>query len=284
MKSYREFEKKLLNSSEIMKNGFTRLLKNLGQAVAFVTASVAVLITFTEVAFSSVNFESLAPSALALLVCSYIIYFSLEDAGEKLGEESEEYLAAKCRHEKAASMLSGKDIDRFRAFLSEYSKRELGYRREAALLCAGISSAELDNYLSQSSRERASISREKRRALRKIASMKPCVLTPRLLLGEEIQTPGSELKSPESRKLSFLILKLLPSTLCMLVTVSVVLNLRENMTASDIINGILKLMALPISAFKGYSAGYYYVKASFASWLNTKAEIIESFLSGKVTD
>ncbi len=274
----RDFEKKLLDSSEALKNGFTKLMKNFGQAVAFVTAAVAILVTFTEVAFSTVTFESIAPSATALLVCSYIIYFSLEEAGERLGEESEEFTMAKARHRKAVSSLSGADAVPFRQFLAQYSKSELVYRREAALLELGLSREELTDYLSMNKRQRAQIPKERRCGLRKIAAFKPCTLTPSSLLGTEKQSRRAELRSPEGRKLPMLILKLLPSTLCMLITVCIVLNLRENMSASDVVNGIVKLMALPLSAFKGYSAGYCYVKGSLSAWFNTKAEIIEGYL------
>ena len=66
MKTYRELEKQLLTTSENVNLGLTKILRNLGQAVAFVTAVVAVIITFTEVAFSTLTPEELVPSALAL--------------------------------------------------------------------------------------------------------------------------------------------------------------------------------------------------------------------------
>ena len=74
-----------------------------------------------------------------------------------------------------------------------------------------------------------------------------------------------------------LLLKILPSTICMILTVSVMLNVKEDMTASDVINGILKLSALPVIGFKGYSAGYGYTKNSLSLWIETKANILEKF-------
>ena len=55
------------------------------------------------------------------------------------------------------------------------------------------------------------------------------------------------------------------------------LNVKEDMTASDVINGILKLSALPVIGFKGYSAGYGYTKNSLSLWIETKANILEKF-------
>ena len=277
MKNYRDFEKQLLNSSENLKAGFSKILKNLGQAVAAVTAAVAVIITFTEVAFPTLDINSLAPSALALLLCSYIIYFSLEDAGEKLAEESEEYKSARLRFKNAAEKISGENITEFRAYLENYAKEELNFRRRGMLTSQGISYEEFQNYLSLSNQERSKIPKEKRRALDAVAKEKLVKITPRDILSEERTKRGSELENPEKKKLAGLILKLLPSTLCMLITVSVVLDVRTDMTLSDILNGVIKLAALPMIGFRGYSQGYLYGKNSLSAWLSTKAEIIEGF-------
>ena len=47
--------------------------------------------------------------------------------------------------------------------------------------------------------------------------------------------------------------------------------------ASQATTDILRLSALPMIGFKGYSAGYNYSKRHAAVWLETKAEIIEGF-------
>lgn len=279
MKSYRELEKQLLSSSESISLGFSVILKNIGQAVAFITAAVAVIITFTEVAFSALTPQELLPSALALLVCSYIIYFSLEDAGERLGEESHEYLEARERFIKAKSRLSGDDAEAFRTYLEEYSIKELDARRRGALLAAGITSSELAEYKSMDKSARKSLPPEKRRAMEKLSALKPTALTPAMIFSEERGVCSSGLESPEKGKLIKLILKILPSTLCMFVTISVALNIKADMNATDVLNGILKLTALPLVGFRGYSLGYIYAKNTLSGWLCRKAEIIESFLS-----
>ena len=63
----------------------------------------------------------------------------------------------------------------------------------------------------------------------------------------------------------------------MTLTVSVALSTKDGLTAADILGGILKLSALPMIGFKGYSAGYNYSKHLASAWLETKAEIIEGF-------
>ena len=278
MKNYRELEKQLLTTSESVSIGLTKILRNLGQAVAFVTAVVAVIITFTEVAFSTLTAEELIPSALALTVCSYIIYFSLEDAGERLGEESNEYIMARERFLAAKSRLTGSDGEKFSIYLENYAKRELEFRRRGILISYGIAERELEEYLKSDKATRRLISKEKRRILSKLTTMKAAPLTARILFSEERSIIPSGLESPEKKKLAHLILKIIPSTLCMFVTVSVVLNVKSDMTAADIFNGIIKLTALPLVGFRGYSLGYLFAKNSLSAWLNQKAEIIEGFV------
>ena len=89
----------------------------------------------------------------------------------------------------------------------------------------------------------------------------------------------SELENPESRKLVSLFLRLIPSALCTLITVSVILTAKDGLTVTDVLNGILKLSALPVAAFRGYSQGYTYAKHSLSLWLDTKSGILEGYLN-----
>ena len=69
----------------------------------------------------------------------------------------------------------------------------------------------------------------------------------------------------------------------MAVTVSVMLTAKEGLTGADVLNGILKLSALPMIGFKGYSQGYSYAKHTLTLWTETKANILEAFLQESET-
>jgi hypothetical protein len=75
-----------------------------------------------------------------------------------------------------------------------------------------------------------------------------------------------------------MILKLIPSTVCMLFTVSVMVNVRDNLSVAGVIEAILKLSTLPIIGLKGYSGGYQYTVGSELGWLDTKCRLLETFL------
>ena len=275
MKNFNEFEESLLSSGESLKKVGRVALENMGKLTAAVVAIIMIAVTFTDITFSSFEFKEIASSLLLLLTSSYVIYFSLEDAGEKLGEGSEEHRSAKLRYDSCRDKIRGEDMEALRAYLCDYSRKELSFRKRNALMAEGLSEAELDLY-----RTGAMTDKDKCKRLRRIERIKPIILTPRTLLCRERWQKRSELENPERRKIWTLILKLIPSTLCMSVTVSVILTVKDGMSAADVLNGILKLSALPMAAFRGYSAGYSYTRYTLSLWLETKAGILEDFLKG----
>ena len=273
MRSYSDIESTILESGDIITRGLSSVLNNMGKAVAIITAAITCLVTFTDVSFVTLARESFLPSLLLLLTSAYIIYFSLEDAGEKLGERTEEYDRALKRYRAAADKIRGGDVEPLRLFCEKYAMEELLFRKRAALLSYGLSEKDLEEYLAGKD-----LGRREKRALAKISAMKPARISPRLLLCSEGRILKGELESPEKRKLPSLLLKLIPSTVCMCVTVSVILSTKSGLTAPDVINALLKLSSLPLVGFRGYSAGYLYAKRELSAWLATKAGILECFL------
>ena len=272
MKDYNRLDVTLLTGNESFRGKLVSLVNNMGKAVAAIAAIVAALITFTDITLSELTLATFVPSLIAMLICSYVIYFSMEDAGEDLGKSSEEYRSALKKYSEERGKIGGNDIEPMRCFCNEYAKEELAFRKESLMLTYGISAAEMSDFL-----EGKELPRKKRRLCRRICSLKPATLTPQLLLSRKRWHKRSELSNPEKSKVPMLLLKILPSTICMILTVSVMLNVKEDMTASDVINGILKLSALPVIGFKGYSAGYGYTKNSLSLWIETKANILEKF-------
>lgn len=87
-----------------------------------------------------------------------------------------------------------------------------------------------------------------------------------------------EINDPKRKKILGALGSLIPSTVCMIFTVSVILTTKDNLTPSAIIDGIVKLSALPIIGFKGMLDGYNLAKEDMSSWMETKAGLLHSFL------
>ena len=122
---------------------------------------------------------------------------------------------------------------------------------------------------------------EARRTVRRAEAMKPIRLTPTLLLSGERAKRRGELESPERERRLANLMRLLPSTLCTLFTVSVILTAKDGLSVSVVIESVLKLSALPIIGYKGYRAGYEFVKHSKSAFLEAKTRILEGFLDGE---
>ena len=263
----------LLESGSVLKRGHSFFLENAGKTVAFITGVVAVLVTFTEIGFYDFRTVNFLSTVAMMLAAAYIIYFSLEDAGEKLGRETEEYRDCAGRYENALGELRSRDIGELRDFLERYAREELAFRRKTVLLRYGVSYREFERYLWGEK-----IAKKYRRGARRAKRIRAVPLSPKLLFSKETVKSKSELYNPEYGKLAKLALGLVPSTLCMLFTVSVMLKTKDGMSAEFILESIIKLSALPIIGLRGYSAGYKYAKEELSLWVRTKTSLIEAFL------
>ena len=264
----------LVSTGSLVKKGYSFILANVGKTVALITLAVTTLVSFTEISFSSLTSESFSSTLIMMLIASYVMYFSLEDAGERLARDSEEYKAVNERHLRLQSEIKGCDVAGLRDFCLEYRNAELEYRRANLLFSLGYTKEEYERYLSGEE-----MPEKMRKALRRVEKMKRADLDAAVLLSSERQKK-SELSNPESRRIINMMIRMLPSTVCMLFTVSVMVSVKDNLTAAGVIEAILKLSTLPIIGLKGYSGGYEYVMGGEIAWLDTKCRLIETFLRG----
>ena len=268
-----KFEISLLESGELIKRGAAALINNIGRTVAVITLVVTALVLFTDISFASFNAKSFTSTMAVMLMASYLMYFSLEDSGERLGEESEEYKGSKSRCDSLIERITGDRIYELRNFCKSYSEEEADYRRANLLLARGYSQEEYQRYKNGDAFNKKAL-----RVFKRADRLKAKSLTPRDLLTKERSVTKSELYNPESSKLVRMVVKLLPTTVCMVITVSVMLSTKENMSAATVIDGLFKLSTLLIIGFKGYASGYNYSKHVLPMWIDTKARLLDAFL------
>lgn len=272
-----KFEYALLDSGDIMRRAGLALINNAGKAIAVITLAVASLVTFADLSFQGFGAKNFTATVIIMLIASYLIYFSMEDTGEKAGEDSEEYKAAVKAYVEARDRISADRIEALRSFCKDYSKAELEFRRESFLMSYGENTKDFLKFLEDGD----AFSGKKRRIFKRAARLKAIELSPKILLAKEHTKSKSELSNPELFKFLRLTVKLIPTTLCMLLTVSIIPSVKEDMSFSAVIEGILKLSSLPIIAFRGYSTGYFYARRSKCVWLETKTRLLNAFLKGE---
>lgn len=264
----------LLELGGAIRKGYTSAIANAGKVIAFITLLVAVIVTFTDVAKSNLSGESFTTTLFVMLISSYLMYFSLEDTGEKEGEQTEEFKSAKDKYIIVRGKITPDSIDPLREFCLDYSKRELEYRRLCYLGEMGYSGREFEEY-----KGGKIFPIRAKRAFRRAERMRAVKLTPQTLLSRSHGIIKSELTSPGYKKIVGAAMSLIPSTVCMVFTISVILTTKDNMTISTVIDGLVKLSALPIIGFKGLIDGHRFSKEDKSAWLETKARLLESFVN-----
>ena len=269
------FDIGIVSSGELVKKGYSFLIANIGKTVAIITLAVAALVSFTEISFSELSSESFTSTLVMMLISSYVMYFSLEDAGEKLGRESEAYKRANDKLTELKNQIKGTDVSRLREFCLDYRNAELEYRRSNLLFSLGYTEDEYARYV-----KGEKMSRKAQKDLRRVKKIKRAELDATSLISGD-RRRESELKNPESTRLIHMILKLIPSTVCTLFTISLMISVKDNLTTAGVIEALLKLSTLPIIGLKGYSGGYEYVTASEVGWMETKARLLDAFIKSK---
>lgn len=265
----------IINSGALIKKGYSFLISNIGKAVALITLFITALVSFTEVSFLDFGSNTFTSTLVMMLIASYVMYFSLEDAGEKLGRESEGYKEARRRYEEKRERISGSDIGELRRFCIDYINADYEYRKNNLLFSLGYTPQEYESCLRGEVNDRKA-----RKMLTRIRKMKRAQLDATALLDTKGRVK-SELENPERYRLRQSLAKLLPSTVCMIFTVSVMISLKENLTAAGVIEVLLKLSTLPIIGLRGYAAGYEYATENEMSWIDIKYRLLSAFLKGR---
>lgn len=268
-----DFDKGIIDAGKLLKRGYAAIEGSISKIIALITGALAILLTFAEIAPPNIVTAALGVDLAVMLISSYVIYFSLEDAGERLGRESEEYKHAKERHRTLVGKIESSMIEPLTSFLARYRIEEHKYRLITAMTLDGITEQELTAY-----RAGEKFDKRRTRSLKRIASIKPIDISVHTLLGGASPDGDGAIRNPKKGKLARLIIKLIPSTLCLLFTVSMMITAKDGIDAGGVISGIVKLSTLPIIGLKGYSTGYLYATESESEWLEARSRLIEAFL------
>ena len=272
------FNSSIIESSEFLRKSARTLVENLGKIIALITLFVTALILFTEVGFGDMRGEEFTSTLLIMLLASYLVYFSMYETGEDAGEKSDEYKESCEKYKQLSANINGCHLSKLRIFCEQYSENDAEYRRSRLLLCEGYSKEDYNAYKAGDP-----CSKKALRIFRKADRIKIYSLTPLELLSFDGISKKSELRNPESAKLLRLLLKLIPTTLCSVLTVSIMLTTKEDLTSADVIDGIFKISSLIVIGFRAYACGYNYKRLRVPVWIDTKARLIDAFLKNEST-
>ena len=269
-----KFEDLILESGELMRRGARSVVNNVGRIVALITLIISALALFTDVKFVNIGAEGFGSTFAVMLVCSYLMFFSMTEAGESSAESSDEYKTALERYKSTASRINGKSIIPLRRFCKKYSEDELFYRKENLLMRHGYAYSDLEAYLDHGTEDARAM-----RIFKRTLRLKAVSLTPADLLTTERSKKGCELTPPTKKRTVGMLMRLIPSTVCMTLTLSVILTAKDGINPAVVTDALFKLCSIVLVGLKGYVSGYRYKKERATLWLDTKTRLLEAFFS-----
>ena len=276
-----------MNKSEDLVKGATRLIdgtrrmlvENTAKAIAILTAVLAVLLSFLDITLPELSYKSLTIEVAVLLIASYIIYFSLMDAGESYGKEAEDYKRCEAEYLAVRERVGTDKIAALREFCLRYSKEELWARRRMLLVSEAISDEEYARYL-----KGEKLPPRERKICERASRMRAEPIDPRALLEVDGCSHGVAPTNPKRHKAIAQLIKLIPMTLCTLFTVSMMITTKDGMTLGTVLESVIKLGCLPIVALRGYISGYRYTTESLKAWYDGRRELLLEFLADEGED
>ncbi|MBR5242238.1 MAG: hypothetical protein IKV20_03775 [Clostridia bacterium] len=276
MNKDKNLEDLLLDPGDALRRSGLNILGDVGKLVAVITLIVACLVTFTDISFYEIGSKEFTSTLIMMLIGAYLMFFSLEESGERHGERTEDFTEAKDGYRVAVSKIFPSDITPLEKFLEEKREIELLKKRQSYLKSLGYTQEIL--FLPHKP-----ATKDERRALRRAMRIKQRAIRPGMLLERDGAPDSTELYNPTAKKLLRIVMKLIPTSACMVFTASVMLSAKGELTAGVIIESLLRLSALPIVGFRGYAFGYRYTKNIRACHLREKTRILEAYLAEKIT-
>ena len=266
-------EELLLGAQTVREKIKSTITEHIGRAIALLAVIVCTIFTFTEVAFIDISLEKFTVEGVVVLALALVMYLSLESEGEVYARAQSVYLEAKRRADTLADKVKGEDLSPLRTYLLEVYEDEVKAREERLLLAYGISPEELLKYRSGEKSEK-----KKARRLRRIARVRSRAILPNELLFFDGEARGDISTAPRRQGRLFGMLRILPSVLCTLLTVAVMIDLKEGFSLRLVFEGVLKLSALLSMGLRGYLAGVQYVNEALIPYHKLREKLLESFL------
>lgn len=257
-----------------------------GMFVGGITLIGATAAFFCDMRLSAAPVEQTLVTALVVVLCCFVMYISLFDAGRQKAMLSETYEKAEHAYresrEKARTGQAGGSLDRW---CRDYRDRELRDARERLLGCVGVSYGDFTAYLdgTMPKRDFRALPRVKRRALKGALRAKPVPVTAHLLLSSLGTAKKQIVLSVYPDRARRTVTALIPTVCGSLITVAVTLT-GNDLSAATVIMGLLRLVALAFTGLRGYSAGQYGVIEDECAVLESKRILLETYLCERESD
>ncbi len=255
-------ERLLAGSLAAFSKGKERLFAHIGFWIAVLALLIAALATFTDLSLLSLSAEAMTLKLGIYAVATAVIFLSLAEEGECAGRAESAFTEAQRELKEAVAAVTPHHYGALEDFCRAYTAEELSRRRALLLLTYGA-------------RDEAAL---RPAQLRRYRRLRPLPVRAAMLLGKGADAEGTPLWQPARQRRRRLFARLAPSLLCTAFGIGVAVSVRDSLTTSAVLEGILKLSALLIIGLRGYTQGYLFVSEAEIPFLRAKTRLLAQFL------
>lgn len=251
----------------------------IGLWVGAATVVVAALALFCEMHLTAAPIEQTVMTAAVMILCCFIMYTSLFDAGHQRACTSESYREKAQTYTRVREeACEGSGTGELEAFCTRLIEEELRQARERVLGAAGEDLDTFERWQSGALTGKAfsALARRKRRAMHRAARLKPLRLSATALLSAAPSRHRQGLMSVQARRVRKTLTAQIPTVLGSLITVAVTFE-GIGMTPAATVAALLRLFTVVWTGVRGYSAGSYAVCEDDCAALDGKTTLLRTY-------
>ena len=248
-----------------LNGGFKKVMRNVAKNASWIIGTLAVfvivVVSFTDISFTSSFTVRFSTSLVLLLICNYVEYFSMKHLGKEEARGEKKYQEAQKRYEGAVKDVCEKGfISRIPDFCYYYAKEDYEKRLRRILLQADI---DLDTYIKRYRGKKkkelpAELSDFEKKVICLANEAKPLNLSLEYIVSVSGERATSRTpKDPAKISLQQDIQYLIPTLLSTFFVVGILVEAIGNPTFATFATCIVKVFLLVWNGIKGYQNGYY---------------------------
>ncbi len=244
--------------------------------VGILTVLVAACVFFCELKLTTQRVEQTVLVASVMLLCCFIMYTSLFDAGCQAVKETPAYQALlKTYEEEREVVRTAGCLEGIEVFCTRYTKRELQEARSRLLVSNGLGMDTFSRY--QCGEVIEGLTRKQKFALKQADAMKPLKISAAMLLTGNTKERRRLLIAPGEGRAARVMMALGPTMVGCLMTVNISLE-GADLSSGAIALGLLRLFTIFWTGVRGYTRGCVSTEEEDMTALENKAALLREYL------
>ncbi len=272
------------NSLHLSSDPLPPARRYVGVWVGIITVLVVSATLFFETRLTAAPADQTVMTASLMMLSCFVMYTSLFDTGRQKATETDTYKTVWNTYRTARDQAHSR-LGELEQFCAAYAGEELKRAQSECLSRAGLTPTDFTLWQSGNMPPDAfrALKRQKKRALKRTAKLKPLRLHATMLLTNNRHPRRTPTLSARPAYVKRTLTALIPTFVGSLVTVAVTLE-GAALTPAAIVAGILRIFTIVWCGVRGFTAGTYAVTEDDTTVLETKTAYLTAFLSAHHRD